>query len=110
MLGTGFTRTVSSTALAKEQKPAKMMPTKASDYELLEEIGQGVSAKARRGAPTRGRCGRARTRRSRHGSPTPPRPYSPAPQVYRALCKPTNEIVAIKVLDLERQDPGKLAR
>jgi hypothetical protein len=30
--------------------------------------------------------------------------------VYRALCKPTNETVAIKVLDLERQDPGKLVR
>jgi hypothetical protein len=32
------------------------------------------------------------------------------PQVYRALCKPTSEIVAIKILDLERQDPGKLVR
>jgi hypothetical protein len=31
-------------------------------------------------------------------------------QVYRALCKTTNETVAIKVLDLERQDPGKLVR
>lgn len=26
------------------------------------------------------------------------------------MCKPTGEIFAIKILDLERQDPGKLVR
>lgn len=31
-------------------------------------------------------------------------------QVYKARCKPLDEIVAIKILDLERQDPGKLVR
>lgn len=36
-------RTSSSSSL----KPAKVMPTRAEDYELIEEIGQGVSAKAR---------------------------------------------------------------
>jgi len=41
-------------------------PTKADDYELLEECGQGVSGK-----------------------------------VWRALCKPHNSIVAVKLLDLE---------
>ena len=69
----GLTRTASSSALPV--KPAKVLPTAASEYELLEEIGQGVSAK-----------------------------------VWRARCKPLDEIVAIKILDLERQDPGKLAR
>jgi hypothetical protein len=33
-----------------------------------------------------------------------------APQVWKARCKPLDEIVAIKILDLERQDPGKLVR
>ncbi|CAM0943526.1 unnamed protein product [Alopecurus aequalis] len=42
-------------------------PILAEDYELYEEIGQGVSA-----------------------------------IVYRALCRPLNEIVAVKVLDFER--------
>ena len=28
--------------------------------------------------------------------------------MWRALCKPSGEVVAIKILDLERQDPGKL--
>ena len=32
------------------------------------------------------------------------------PQVWKARCKPLDEIVAIKILDLERQDPGKLVR
>ncbi|KAJ3692482.1 hypothetical protein LUZ60_012832 [Juncus effusus] len=45
----------------------KRFPTDSKDYELYEEIGEGVSA-----------------------------------TVYRALCIPLNEIVAIKVLDLER--------
>ena len=31
-------------------------------------------------------------------------------QVSSAWCKPLNEMVAIKILDLERQDPGKLVR
>lgn len=31
-------------------------------------------------------------------------------QVYAAVCKPLGEKVAIKILDLERQDPDKLAR
>jgi hypothetical protein len=32
-------------------------------------------------------------------------------QVWKAKCKPLeDEIVAIKILDLERQDPGKLVR
>lgn len=42
-------------------------PIHVEDYELYEEIGQGVSA-----------------------------------LVYRALCKPLDEIVAVKVLDFER--------
>jgi serine/threonine-protein kinase OSR1/STK39 len=42
-------------------------PILAEDYELYEEIGQGVSA-----------------------------------IVYRALCRPLREIVAVKVLDFER--------
>uniref|UniRef100_A0A0D9VM15 Protein kinase domain-containing protein n=1 Tax=Leersia perrieri TaxID=77586 RepID=A0A0D9VM15_9ORYZ len=42
-------------------------PIRAEDYELYEEIGQGVSA-----------------------------------LVYRSLCRPLNEIVAVKVLDFER--------
>jgi serine/threonine protein kinase len=42
-------------------------PIHVEDYELYEEIGQGVSA-----------------------------------VVYRALCKPLDEIVAVKVLDFER--------
>ena len=42
-------------------------PILAEDYELYEEIGQGVSA-----------------------------------IVYRALCRPLHEIVAVKVLDFER--------
>jgi serine/threonine-protein kinase OSR1/STK39 len=33
-----------------------------------------------------------------------------SPQVWRAKCKPLDEVVAIKILDLERQDPGKLVR
>ena len=37
-------RTVSSQSLPKT---AKVLPTVAEDYELLEEIGQGVSAKVR---------------------------------------------------------------
>uniref|UniRef100_A0ACD5ZA23 Uncharacterized protein n=1 Tax=Avena sativa TaxID=4498 RepID=A0ACD5ZA23_AVESA len=46
-------------------------PILADDYELYEEIGQGVSA-----------------------------------IVYRALCKPFGEIVAVKVLDFERTNSG----
>jgi serine/threonine-protein kinase OSR1/STK39 len=42
-------------------------PIRVEDYELYEEIGQGVSA-----------------------------------IVYRSLCKPLDEIVAVKVLDFER--------
>ncbi|CAN0924493.1 Serine/threonine-protein kinase fray2 [Linum grandiflorum] len=45
----------------------KRYPLSADDYELYEEVGEGVSA-----------------------------------SVYRALCVPLNEIVAIKVLDLEK--------
>ena len=87
-------RTASTTSLPA--KAAKVMPTVAEDYELMEEIGQGVSAKAR----------------------APPRPVGLAQphgadfssQVWRAKCKPLDEVVAIKILDLERQDPGKLVR
>ena len=46
--------------------PKKQYPTSASDYELLDEVGQGISAK-----------------------------------VYRALCKPLNEIVGVKTIELE---------
>lgn len=42
-------------------------PIHVEDYELYEEIGQGVSA-----------------------------------LVYRALCKPLDEVVAVKVIDFER--------
>lgn len=45
----------------------KRFPVDPKDYELYEEVGEGVSA-----------------------------------TVYRALCIPLNEVVAIKVLDLER--------
>lgn len=45
----------------------KQYPVNPADYEILEDIGQGVSA-----------------------------------TVYRALCKPLNETVAIKSLDLEK--------
>ncbi|XP_011085835.1 serine/threonine-protein kinase BLUS1-like isoform X2 [Sesamum indicum] len=50
-----------------EQASEKKFPHNAEDYELYEEVGEGVSA-----------------------------------TVYRALCVPLNEIVAIKVLDLEK--------
>lgn len=50
-----------------EQVSGKKFPLDAKDYELFEEVGEGVSA-----------------------------------TVYRALCIPLNEIVAIKVLDLEK--------
>ncbi|CAH9088113.1 unnamed protein product [Cuscuta epithymum] len=50
-----------------EERVEKKFPINAKDYELYEEVGEGVSA-----------------------------------TVYRALCVPLNEIVAIKVLDLER--------
>ncbi|XP_041998669.1 serine/threonine-protein kinase BLUS1-like isoform X1 [Salvia splendens] len=49
------------------QEPTKKFPLNAQDYELYEEVGEGVSA-----------------------------------TVYRALCIPLNEVVAIKVLDLEK--------
>lgn len=49
------------------QTSAKKYPLSSKDYELYEEIGEGVSA-----------------------------------TVYRALCIPFNEIIAIKVLDLEK--------
>ncbi|KAL0906802.1 hypothetical protein M5K25_025324 [Dendrobium thyrsiflorum] len=45
----------------------KVFPTNPKDYQLYEEVGEGVSA-----------------------------------TVYRAFCIPLNEVVAIKVLDLER--------
>ncbi|KAL0377422.1 UNVERIFIED_CONTAM: Serine/threonine-protein kinase fray2 [Sesamum radiatum] len=50
-----------------EQASEKKYPLTAKDYNLYEEVGEGVSA-----------------------------------TVYRALCVPLNEIVAIKVLDLEK--------
>ncbi|XP_055802928.1 serine/threonine-protein kinase BLUS1 [Solanum dulcamara] len=50
-----------------EQLSEKKFPVNAKDYNLYEEVGDGVSA-----------------------------------TVYRALCIPLNEIVAIKVLDLEK--------
>ncbi|KAL0331965.1 UNVERIFIED_CONTAM: Serine/threonine-protein kinase fray2 [Sesamum calycinum] len=50
-----------------EQASEKKYPLTAKDYELYEEVGEGVSA-----------------------------------TVYRALCVPLKEIVAIKVLDLEK--------
>ena len=39
-------RTSSASSLGPP-KPPKVLPTRSEDYELLEEIGQGVSAKAR---------------------------------------------------------------
>ncbi|KAK7266088.1 hypothetical protein RIF29_18728 [Crotalaria pallida] len=50
-----------------ESVSGKKFPLDAKDYELYEEVGEGVSA-----------------------------------SVFRALCIPLNEIVAIKVLDLEK--------
>jgi serine/threonine-protein kinase OSR1/STK39 len=49
------------------QESEKRFPANPKDYEIYEEIGEGVSA-----------------------------------TVYHALCVPLNEIVAIKVLDLEK--------
>jgi hypothetical protein len=37
----------SSSSAALVAKPPKVMPTRAEDYELQDEIGQGVSAKVR---------------------------------------------------------------
>lgn len=50
-----------------ENPSEKKYPLNAKDYNLHEEVGEGVSA-----------------------------------TVYKALCIPLNEIVAIKVLDLEK--------
>ena len=50
-----------------ENPSEKKYPVNAKDYDLREEVGEGVSA-----------------------------------TVYKALCIPLNEIVAIKVLDLEK--------
>eukprot|EP00252_Welwitschia_mirabilis_P020320 TRINITY_DN4953_c0_g1_i1.p1 TRINITY_DN4953_c0_g1~~TRINITY_DN4953_c0_g1_i1.p1 ORF type:complete len:691 (-),score=163.16 TRINITY_DN4953_c0_g1_i1:508-2580(-) len=50
-----------------KHRTEKRYPTSKDDYELYEEVGQGVSA-----------------------------------VVHRALCKPFNETVAVKILDLER--------
>ncbi|KAL6521767.1 hypothetical protein OROGR_018336 [Orobanche gracilis] len=50
-----------------QHTPEKKFPLNAKDYELHEEVGEGVSA-----------------------------------TVYRARCVPLNEIVAIKILDLEK--------
>lgn len=50
-----------------ENPSEKKYPVNAKDYNLHEEVGEGVSA-----------------------------------TVYKALCIPLNEIVAIKVLDLEK--------
>ncbi|CAI9752642.1 unnamed protein product [Fraxinus pennsylvanica] len=50
-----------------EQVPGNKFPLDAKDYELYEEVGEGVSA-----------------------------------TVYRAFCIPLKEVVAIKVLDLEK--------
>lgn len=49
------------------REPVKKFPLNDKDYELYEEVGEGVSA-----------------------------------TVYRALCIPLKEVVAIKVLDLEK--------
>jgi hypothetical protein len=84
----------SSSSSQLAQKPAKVLPTRSEDYELLEEIGQGVSAKA--SLPPK--------------SLPPSLVYLVVLQVWRAKCKPLDEVVAIKILDLERQDPGKLVR
>lgn len=54
---------------AGECAEKKKYPISARDYELLEEIGQGVSA-----------------------------------SVHRARCVPFNEVVAIKILDFERNN------
>lgn len=109
--------------------PYREYPADASQYELLDDCGRGVSATvrrawprqgvacgqrharaaggtqqrapagaARRGARTAARRRRCRTQRTHtHALPAAPRP----PQVHRALCKPLNEIVAVKKLNLE---------
>jgi hypothetical protein len=40
----------SSTAALGAARVPKVMPTRAEDYDMQDEIGQGVSAKARRAA------------------------------------------------------------
>ncbi|XP_062221735.1 serine/threonine-protein kinase BLUS1 [Phragmites australis] len=63
MAGSGEKAAAAGAGNAEKRK----YPIRGEDYELYEEIGQGVSA-----------------------------------IVYRALCKPLDEIVAVKVLDFER--------
>jgi len=62
-----LSRTSSATGkLSHAQGVKRQYPTSASEYELLDEVGHGISAK-----------------------------------VFRALCKPLNEIVAVKAIELE---------
>lgn len=79
-------------------KQGKQYPLTADGYELRDEIGQGVSAKV---IISSVKC--------------VSRPFGCAlcimcVQVYLAHCKTLDELVAVKVMDLERQDPGKLVR
>ena len=90
-------------------------PTSADAYELLEECGRGVSATVScRGPPLAlsaallgGSHCRARRMvpagRQRMGSATRGQAYIGffCWQVWRALCKPFDEIVAVKLMDLE---------
>ena len=99
-------------------------PTNADEYELLEECGRGVSATVRererergggggggeRMAPRR-RCPSRQAGAARYvflrqrGAPraqtAPPPPSSRTNQVYRARLKADDEVVAVKLLDLE---------
>ncbi|XP_068652640.1 serine/threonine-protein kinase BLUS1-like [Aristolochia californica] len=78
-MSSSLSKKLSSGRFASEEVDLdrRKYPIGAEDYELLEEIGQGVSA-----------------------------------SVYRARCVPLNEIVAIKILDFERNnsDLGNISR
>jgi hypothetical protein len=85
----------------KMRPPCREYPTTADAYELVEECGRGVSATVsprRRGAPRAGRpCTRQAAGASAPADHCPP----PRQQVWRAICKPHSEEVAVKLMDLE---------
>ena len=71
-------------------------PSSHQDYEMLEEAGRGVSATVGDTLLCVAAC--------RIGSPVPSVLDRAHTQVWKALCKPLNEVVAIKLLDLESVD------
>jgi hypothetical protein len=83
---------------------SKEYPADPAAYELLEDCGRGVSATVRacvqRRSTWRGEGEGGARRVARRKKPNVPSPTRLA-QVHRALCKPFNEIVAVKKLNLE---------